>query len=286
MAGEASLRPTLFALALMAATPFAASAQEITVGELSFTPTVDGSAAEWSGVDAATIALTQSRDGGKSDVTEVSLKSGIAGDRIYFLLRWKDASEDDQHKPFVWDEGKGKYVAGPQREDRMAIQFAMEGAYSADWLAGSTFVADTWHWKAARTNANGIAHDKRTIVGKEKMKKSYKGTAKDGSTLYIKRPGDKGDKLYKTKRYTAKEGATMPKYILAENPLGSIADVTAKGVWGDGGWTLELSRKLNTGNADDVAFTRGSAVKGGIAAFNRSGDDDHNVSATLTFQIQ
>ncbi len=78
----------------------------------------------------------------------------------------------------------------------------------------------------------------------------------------------------------------MPKYILAENPTGSVTDVAAKGVWGDGGWTLELSRKLDTGNADDVAFARGGAVKGGIAAFNRSGDDDHNVSATLTFLIQ
>ena len=152
MPGNVSLRPTLFALSLLAAGPVAA--QEITVGELGFTPTVDGSAAEWSGVAAVTVPLTQTRAGGKSDVAEVSVQGGVNGDRIYFLLRWKDGAEDNQHKPFVWDDGKGKYVAGPQREDRMAIQFAMEGDYNADWLAGSAFVADTWHWKAARTNGS------------------------------------------------------------------------------------------------------------------------------------
>jgi hypothetical protein len=37
-------------------------------------------------------------------------------------------------------------------------------------------------------------------------------------------------------------------------PSGSAADVQAKGEWANGKWTLELARKLNTGNPDDAAF--------------------------------
>lgn len=77
----------------------------------------------------------------------------------------------------------------------------------------------------------------------------------------------------------------MPKYIVNKNPTGSIADVKAKAIWGNGMWTLELSRKLNTGNSDDVVFQSGRALKGGIAVFNHSGNDDHNHSETINFQF-
>ncbi len=174
---------------------------------------------------------------------------------------------------------------GPQREDRITIQFVMEGEYTSNWLSGNTFKADTWHWKAARSNPAGVAHDKMTIISNEPIKKAYKGTAEDGSTIYIKRPSDQGDKLYTTKRYATKKQETMPKYIMTENPQGSVADVKASGAWKNGAWALETCRKLNTGNPDDVVFSKGNAVKGAIAVFNHSGDDDHNHSDTLTFQF-
>ena len=77
----------------------------------------------------------------------------------------------------------------------------------------------------------------------------------------------------------------MPKYILTQNPQGSIADIHCKGVWKDGKWNLEIRRKLNTGNPDDVVFEAGKAVKSGIAVFDHSGDDNHVISDTFTFQF-
>jgi len=77
----------------------------------------------------------------------------------------------------------------------------------------------------------------------------------------------------------------MPKYILAKQPKGSIADVQARGRWQAGVWTVEFSRKLNTGHKDDAVFKKGQAIKGGIAVFNRSGDDKHDISDTLVFQF-
>ena len=259
-------------------------AQTINVSDLSFEPTVDGSASEWSGLKSTTIPLIKTLPDGKSDIESVAVKFGVSGDNVCFLFQWNDSSHDRQHKPFVWDEAKGKYVAGSQREDRLAVQFAMEGDYDTNWLSGKEFKADTWHWKSARTNPLGVAQDKMTIISKNSIKKAYKGKAEDGSTIYIKRPSDSGDKLYKTKRYTKRAQPIMPKYIMNRNPQGSIMDVKAKGVWSNGVWTLEGCRQMNTGNADDVVFTKGGAIKGGIAIFNQSGDADHNHSETVTFQ--
>lgn len=284
-----SIRITLFTrtLALISGVLFSTSlyAQTITVTELSFNPVIDGLASEWTGIATTSVPLTQSRAGGKSDITSIDVKFGTAGGNVCFLFQWKDSSYDFQHKPYVWNEGSGKYETGPQREDRLAVQFAMEGDYDTNWLSGKEFKADIWHWKSARSNPAGLAQDKMTIVSKTKIKKAYEGKAQDGSTIYIKRPSDAGDKLYKTKRYATKEETIMPKYIAADNPQGSVADVKAKGVWANGSWVLEGCRKLNTGNADDIVFTKGTAVKGGIAVFNQSGDDDHNYSGNLVFQF-
>jgi ethylbenzene dehydrogenase len=123
------------------------------------------------------------------------------------------------------------------------------------------------------------------VISKDTIKKAYKGTAADGSTIYISRPSDKGSKLYTTKRYSTKDKEIMPKYIPVASASGSIADVKAKGVWSNGKWTLEMSRKLNTGNADDVAFAAGQAVVGGLVVFDHSGDDDHSHSSILKFQF-
>lgn len=260
-------------------------AETVNIGSLDTAPTIDGNDADWSQVSATKVSLNNNKASGKANIPSVSVKSAVHGDSVYFLLQWEDDDMDDQHKPYVWDNKKGKYVAGPQREDRLAIQFAMSGDYDVNWLSGKAFTADTWHWKAARSNSLGLAQDKMTVISKDPIKKAYKGKAADGSTIYIKRPSDKGSKFYKTKRYSSKEKDMMPKYINAASASGSVADVKAKGVWSDGKWTLELSRKMNTGNGDDVAFSSGQMVTGGIAIFDHSGDDDHSISHLLSFQF-
>lgn len=261
------------------------SAQTVIVSDLSFKPVIDGNTTEWSNVPSEKIVLTKTVPSGKSNITSVSTKFGIIDDAVCFVFEWKDSSYDNQHKPFVWNDAKGKYSAGKQREDRLAVQFEMSGDYDSNWLSGNEFTADTWHWKAARSNLLGIAQDKMTVVSLTPLKKAYKGKSGSGSTVYIKRSSDEGSSLYSTKRYSNKELDVMPKYIPTPNPQGSIADVKAKGVWSNGMWSLEGCRQLNTGNIDDVVFSKGAVIKGGIALFNHSGDADHNHSKTISFQF-
>lgn len=267
-------------LASIAAGPV--KAEPIQVAELDSAPTLDGSLLDWAGVEPVAVGLSNSKPDGSSDVSSISLRVGVQGDDVYFALQWTDDSEDIEHAPFEWDESSGRYKKGPQREDRLALQFEMDGDYSADWASGNAFTADIWHWKAARTNPIGLAHDKMTVVTRQETKKAFKLEASDGSTVYISRPSDEGSKLYTSLRYGKKFEDRMPKYELAQAPSGSIADVQAKGVWADGTWTLELKRKLDTGHADDVVFVRGQAVDAAIAVFNHTGDDDHNISGTLS----
>lgn len=257
--------------------------QIIQVKKLSFRPTLNGSFKGWGAVSAVNIPLKSLTN--KPAVTMVSVKAGVYEKEVFFLFRWKDSTKDVLHKPYVWSSAKGAYVKGSQREDRFAVQFAMEGDYTTDWFSGNSFKADMWHWKAYRTNPNGLAHDKMTIVSTQPVKRAYKGKAKNGKTVYLRRPSDKGSKLYKTTRYAKKEKNIMPKYIIAKNASGSIADVKAKGVWKNGEWTLLLKRKLNTGNSDDVVLSKGRAVAGGIAVFDHAGNDRHDFSDTLVFQF-
>ncbi len=257
-----------------------AAGQTIVVAALPAAPVLDGRGDDWEGVAAQSIPVS-----GPLAVSSVRVKTGIHGERVFFLFQWADPQADTEHKPFVWDAEAGRYVAGPQREDRFAVQFAMAGDYDVDWLSGNSFKADMWHWKAARSNPLGLAHDKMTIIGLQPIRKTYKAQTEDGRPLYIQRTSDAGGKLYTTKRYRRYEQDTMPKYMLNKGVSGSVADVQAKGVWKDGQWTLELQRKLDTGHVDDVAFVPGRMVRGGIAVFERSGDDRHNISGNLMFQF-
>lgn len=259
--------------------------ETITVHRLAAAPVLDGNGADWSAVPGTVVALHKSKPDGTAATESILIKGGVHGEHVCFYLEWQDTSPDLLHKPWQWDSAQQKYVAGPQREDRLALQFATGGDYSTDWLSGNAFTADMWHWKASRSNPLGLAHDKSTTISAQKLLRAYTGTSRDGGALYIARPSDSGDKLYSRKRYRKFVADLMPKYVLSEAPNGSVADIEARGVWADGKWRLELRRKLNTGNPDDVVFTLGEATVGGLAVFDHSENDDHAISDNLTFQF-
>jgi len=262
------------------------AAPTVPVYALEAAPTVDGDSADWQGMPATTLALSKTRPDSVVMADRVSVRAGTHDDRVYLLIEWEDATEDTLHKPWVWDAATSKYVKGPQREDRLAVQFSNHPDYSTNWLSGAEFTADTWHWKASRSNPLGLAHDKSLNISRSKLLRAVRLEADDGNIVYIARPSDRGDKLYRTKRYRRYDQELMPKYLLNESPAGSVADVEAQGVWSDGRWRLELSRKLVTGHDDDVPLPMAPGiVLGGIALFDRSENDDHAISETLTFDF-
>ncbi len=238
---------------------------------------LDGDIGDWAGVDGTTVPLT-----GKGKVDAVEIKAVIHGDTIYVLASWADSSEDRLHKPYEWNEASKSYKGGKQREDRLAISFAMSGDFSANKMDGSNFTADVWHWKASRSDPAGVAQDKMWTVSSEPFEKGKTFKTKSDKPVYLARSSDSGDRLYKPVKYDVKQDQVMPRYAVNMNPTGSIADVKAKSVWRDGRWYLELSRKLDTGHADDAVIPANGKIKIAIAAFNGVSGKRHSVSETLT----
>lgn len=260
-------------------------ADSISVPLLSAPPVVDGVGNEWSGQKRIDVPLRNIHPESEIKADVVSVNAGIYGDSIYFYLVWEDSTQDLSHKSWKWDEKKNKYTRDTDREDRMAMQFEISGDYTTNWFSGNEFVADMWHWKSSRSNPLGIAHDKSTFISNTKLLRAYQHIDESGKEIYISRPSDSGDKLYNSKRYHAKNGERVPKYVLNRNAGGSVTDVEATGKWIDGKWHLELRRELSTGNDDDVRFIPGNSVKAGIAIFDRSENNDHAISETLVFNL-
>lgn len=75
--------------------------------------------------------------------------------------------------------------------------------------------------------------------------------------------------------------AVVPERIL-RNPAGSRGDILFSATWTGGKWTTELSRKLNTGNTDDVQFTDlAKEYLFNVAEFDNSRHGyEHRVSAS------
>lgn len=278
------MRYVLFAYLIAIFSP-AVLAQTIVVSALTEAPKIDGEGSEWDQVTGFKIFLTPTQPNSSLESREILVKAGSYQGQVYFFVKWPDQKADILHKPYQWDEGKQRYVKGSDREDRFAIQFEMSGDYSTDWANAQDFEADMWHWKASRSNPLGIAQDKKTTLSRNKILRGASMPSADGSKRYVLRESDAGTKLYKTLRYGKKEQAVMPKYELLANPQGSITDVSAKGIWSEGHWQLELGRKFDTGHIDDIRFALGQLVRGGIAVFDASSNENHIISKTLLFQF-
>lgn len=73
---------------------------------------------------------------------------------------------------------------------------------------------------------------------------------------------------------------------LLRTPDGSRGDILANSRWEKGKWVLEMRRKLNTGNPDDIAFEPGRVYTIGIAIFeDMVSNRRHHVSFPVSFGL-
>ena len=113
----------------------------------------------------------------------------------------------------------------------------------------------------------------------------YEGPS--GKTVYIKKSRDDGEPIYENTRPDRNKfaGDRLPGIEQLPSPAGSVADVSAKGAWVDGHWQLELSRKLDTGHADDAVLAKGKQRRGAIGVFERGSAEHKSVSGELLFDF-
>ena len=267
-------------LVIMSATTCFAEAPKVVAGAMGAAPILDGKIDEWSAIAPVKIKVEPAE--GAADAKafqgtlDLELRAAVSGDMIYFLAQWPDSTKDATHKTLTWSKEKDGYEEGKDLEDRLALTFPMGGDFTACMLSGKTFQADMWHWKAYRSQSAGVMEDQMTIVSFDKLEKAKEHPTKDGKKVWLARPSDAGTKLISSQKPVDNIGDTVPQYLPAKEISGSIADIKSAAVYADGKWTVEIGRKLDTGNKDDVAFAHGKSYAAGSAVFDHTGDDHHS----------
>ncbi len=249
------------AVAILAGASFSAHAAEtpkLVAVKTAAPPSLDGKATEqvWQQAKLLTVTVKRSLPPNQGASVSVRLRATHTETHIYLLAEWDVSTRNDSsHKSWIWNAEKKAYEEGKDFEDVFAIAFELTGEFDANMLSGNEASWDVWQWKAFRTNPQGFAMDRSHHYFKsEPTIKAKKLQASGGGEVWIARPEDKGDTVEKKQPPpTEHKGDRVPQFLNGM-PSGSAADVQAKGEWVNGKWTLELVRKLNTGNPDDAAF--------------------------------
>lgn len=284
----------LTVLACLLGTSLAAFGQQpppsIPVTPLGAAPRIDGELGEWGSAgwvklpvnpaldksERAKFGLDPNDDKNQTGSLMVQIKAGVHGDRLYIALRYPDSSEDSLARQWEW-RGE-KYVEGKQREDMLALRFALGGDFDRSMLSNKDYTVDVWLWSAARTNPSGLAEDMTHHVTTKMIESAAEYEAPGNQTIYIKKLRDAGNPPYKLlPKPRDHKGDKLPMFELGTSSA-SAADVAAKGRWRSGHWQLEFARALNTGHADDVAFKAGHKTLGQIAVFNQGYAEHKSVS--------
>lgn len=255
----------LFFLAALAFTDGLAD-QDLWAAKVESLPIVDGSASDSVWAEAKPIIT-------RDPIAEIdiNLKAVYTDSSIAFLMQFPDASENREHKTMSWDSERGLYKTGPKREDTVVFKWSMEPHPVDLTLSAETpYKADIWYWKAHRTDHAGYADDKTQLYVSDPLPDTTRLVSAGGHLFYLTRQGDKGDAAYKALVHPEYIGETAPRFEL-QTPGGSRADIRAKGQWENGSWTIELSRRLQTGHPDDVAFDLSRNYLFGVSRYEIAG---------------
>jgi hypothetical protein len=146
---------------------------------------------------------------------------------------------------------------------------------------------DLWQWRASRSNPMGYAGDdwifeyrwfdagKNIFTTPAKPAWMYDRSKTGFSAIPeadLKRTLDKFPLIIGQNavafdpKAPFKEGDILPQPVL-QQPGGSVADIQASGVWRNGRWTVDLKRKLKTGNPDDKVLEPGKVYDIGFSVF-------------------
>lgn len=194
----------------------------------------------------------------------ISIRTMINEGLIYFLFEWEDESLNAQHKPWIWNNDTKKYEVGEKREDRFILRWGMNIENER-----ATKMNDVWYWGSV-IPSQGRADDRLEMISKNPMAKAIKRKDQDSNDYFLKSQGDAGQRSWSTEyskmgfwldttRYKPEVSLVDVKITpaKADEIKTSREDLTAVAVWKNGVWTMELVRKLRTGNFDDVEFNWG-----------------------------
>jgi len=240
---------------------------------------------------------------------------------IFFLFKWKDATKSATKGAWQFDGEKWTHLKGD--EDRISLLFEINrinnfatkgcavtchgpaGAAAKDLKFATATAAekgDLWHWKAARSDPYRSADDGWLTKAEDKTGRkddsggggdSRNETADKSKPRFMQDPSKKApvagvllaEESVEITDYSKFKANDVITYRLPKKPSGSRGDIKAESRYADGGWTVMLTRKLETGNDDDVAFNTKKKYSFAMALFDDSSDADSYDSEALTLEF-
>ena len=231
-------------------------------------------------------------------VSKAWLKALYSDEEVFIRVRWEDATEDREHHPCIWNSEEERYIEGKQVEDSLILSIEGGCWWTPSFMEGQVFDFDGWQWLAVRSDPVGQAVDIDGSVYDRPFRKGREGQLKSrGSkdvwnvkfteeeedsfhktweelermyvyqpaltTLYYRGKADRSDSWEFGQRLPAPESApedenqTFPQFK-AVKLEGDAGDVSAKGHWENGAWTVEFSRAHFTDSetVTDSVFSR------------------------------
>ena len=174
---------------------------------------------------------------------------------------------------------------GRVADDMLALRFHTAGSFSDCMISGRDYTADVWRWSAGRSQLAGMADDLQHVFSLKPLDRAAEYETEHG-TLYNKNTMDPGEPGWSIAPRPRDVSGGVKVGALGGGPEhGSRADVAAFGAWTDGRWTVELARKLATGDAEDVRFVPGTPVTGQLAFFNPGYRMQKQISAVLLLEM-
>lgn len=261
-------------------------------------PKIDGVVDDvWNTAKPLTVTVRKAMGGQKP--RSVVLRALHTQDSLFVLAQWPDATRSDMRDPYVWNAGKQTYERPTKPDDQFALEFPIEGDFDLNMLAvGRNYSADVWHWKAGRGNPVGWVDDKRHVISSTPLPWAEELAKKGGGNncqeyvlgkhakVYIARLMDGGTPSYRAVPPPKTHRSDIVDSYESCEPTGSLADVRGKGLHDGKGWTLEMSRKFNTGHDDDAVIDPAKPIRCAIAVLNDELYWHHSVSPSLILTFQ
>ena len=244
-------------------------------------PTIDGKIdTAWQTATPLYVVVREAIGG--EDPKQVILRALYNDEKLVVLAEWPDTTLSDMRDPYVWNAASEQYERPSKPDDQFAIEFPIDGDFDINMLTTeSEYTADVWHWKAGRSNPGGWADDKRHLISKQPIEGAEEYNLGGHATVHIARPMDKGTPAYVRTNKPDKFTSDLVNSFRYQSASGSVADVRAKGRHSGLGWTLELTRKFNTGHNDDAVIHQSRDNRFAVAILDDELYWRHSVSGLL-----